>query len=253
MKSIIFALILFTSVGLWAAPLKVIIDPGHGGTDSGAVQGEAKEAEIALNVSLHLQQLLKQDPQFSSLLTRQTDKSLSLQERVTFAEKNNGDLYLSIHANASNDQRARGVEFYFQNHLPADEETLFLANAENKVSHSVAAKTDEEPSQKGDVKAILDDLKRTQRMSSSLVLSKTLLHRWQQHKKDPHAVRQAPFFVVSKVEMPSVLVELGFITNPQEAVKLLSKDYQKEIAHKIYMGLKDYKESMDKSPSQRLQ
>ena len=101
--------------------------------------------------------------------------------------------------------------------------------------------------------AINEDLKRTDRMSNSLKLSKSLLHRWQSEKKDPHAVRQAPFFVVSKIGMPSVLVELGFVTNPKEAQKLLSKSYQKEIAQKIYLGLKDYKESIDKSPSQRLQ
>lgn len=239
---------------LCAAPLKVIIDPGHGGTDAGAVQGQAREAEIALNVSLHLNSLLQQDSDFTTTLTRRSDKTLSLQERVDFAEKTKGDLFLSIHANASNDQRAKGVEFYFQNHLPPDEETLFLANAENKVpktAEQIAA--DDEPSQKGDIKAIIDDMKRTQRMNSSLALSKTLLHRWQSEKKDPHAVRQAPFFVVSKVGMPSVLVELGFLTNPKEAQKLLSKQYQKEIAQKIYLGLKDYKESMDKSPGQRLQ
>lgn len=238
---------------LSAAPLKIVIDPGHGGTDSGAVYGPAKEADISLQVALHLEKYLKKSPAFSPLLTRRADQNLSLQERVAKAEKENADLFLSIHANASTDSRARGVEFYFQNHLPADEESLYLANLENQMVKDASAKS-EGLSKKGDVLTILEDLKRQTKMRNSFILSEKLLMSWSKAaNKNSNAIRQAPFYVISKTGIPSVLVELGFISNPKESQKLIQSEYQKEIAEKIYHGLLNYKEMVDKADLGRLQ
>lgn len=231
-----------------AAPLHVIIDPGHGGTDSGAVYGKAREADIALSVGKELKRLLEADPHFQVSITRENDHMLSLQERVQMAEKNKADLFLSIHANSSPDKRARGVELYFQNHLPADEETLFLAANENQMLKTVEATSDasSDPTKKNDVLSIIEDLKRQDRMSSSLKLSLSLLQSFSRplkpdQKTEANVIRQAPFYVVSRTHIPSVLVELGFITNPKEAEKLVQASYQQEIAQKIYSGLRQYK------------
>ncbi|GIL17004.1 MAG: hypothetical protein BroJett040_07550 [Oligoflexia bacterium] len=246
--------VLFSSfVQASTQPLHVMIDPGHGGTDTGAVRGKAREAEIALKVGTYLKTLLEQDSNYQASLTRTTDKSLSLQERVELAEELKADLFLSIHANAASDRRARGVEFYFQNHLPADEETLFLAATENKVAKSNALENQntQDPTKKNDVLSIVEDLKRTHRMVSSHKLSKKLLMAWEETnpeiKNNSNIIRQAPFYVVSRANMPSVLIELGFLTNPKEADRLINPEYQKEIAQKIYRGLQKYKDLMDKS------
>lgn len=249
-----FALvILLFGFGAFAKPLRIAIDPGHGGSDQGAVRGKVKEADIVLKVSQALKSILETDNRFESALTRTSDSTIPLQERVHRAERIRADVFLSIHANASVDKRARGVEFYFQNHLPPDEETLYLAASENQVANRTAASAEEEnsrmePSKKNDVLSILEDLKRHYRMRSSHLLSKMLLENWDQgSKNDSNIIRQAPFFVVTKSPMPSVLVELGFISNPKEADRLVNPAYQKEIAERIYRGLVKYKEFVDKT------
>jgi N-acetylmuramoyl-L-alanine amidase len=234
----------------FASPLKVMIDPGHGGTDAGAVYGPAKESEISLKVAHHLKSLIEKSKDFSVTLTRSADQNLSLQERVQKAEQEKADLFISIHANASTDQRARGVEFYFQNQLPPDEESLFLANAENQSLQEAPANAPS-LSKKSDVTAIIEDLKRHTKMQNSYVLSEKLLKSW--GKKESNAIRQAPFFVITRTTIPSVLVELGFISNPKESQKLIRSEYQKEIAQKIFQGILDYKEMVDKAALSRLQ
>lgn len=241
------------------ASLNVVIDPGHGGTDTGAVYGPAREAEISLAVAKELKSILDGSPHFKPTLTRSKDSNLTLPERVRIAEKNDADIFLSIHTNASPDLRARGVEFYFQNQLAPDEETLFLANNENQMGKELEetpVDSSGDLTKKGDVMAIIDDLKRSHKMSQSLQLSQKLYQIWSKAQsggvRHSNAIRQAPFYVISKTQIPSVLIELGFISNPKESEKLMSPTFQKEIARRIYNGLISYKEMMDKSDLPRL-
>lgn len=238
-----------TALPLKAVPLKIMIDPGHGGTDSGAVYGKAREADIVLKVAVALKELMAQENSgFEASLTRTNDRNLSLPARVSVAEKQNVDLFVSIHANASKDQRARGVEFYFQNQLPADEDSMYLANLENqKESQALHETASEDMTSQGDVQAILDDLKRTHKMHQSHELSIALLKAWQPATKESNVIRQAPFYVIARTTIPSVLVELGFISNPKESERLMKPAYQKEIAQRIFEGLRAYKEKVDKS------
>lgn len=236
----------------WGVPLKILIDPGHGGADSGAVYGPARESEITLKVAQHLENFLKESPGFQVQLTRRDNRSLSLSERVRIAENGKMDLFLSIHANASTDQRARGVEFYFQNHLPPDEESLFLANLENQMMKETRQNSSD-ISKKSDVMAILEDLKRNTKMRQSYTLSDHLLKAWnRKEKNNSNVIRQAPFYVISKTSVPSVLIELGFISNPRESQKLIQPEYQRKIAQKIFQGLQEYKEMVDKAEPSRL-
>jgi N-acetylmuramoyl-L-alanine amidase len=259
----LFALTFAITSTTAAAPLHVMIDPGHGGTDSGAVSNHLRESEIALKVGLLLKSKLAADPRFQVSMTRTTDKNVGLDERVKLAEQAKVDVFLSIHLNANTDIHARGVELYFQNHLPPDEETLFLAASENQAVKSripataeeTAETADEEaPTKKNDVTAILEDLERHHRMLASHRLSVELLKAWNLSPKErPYsAIRQAPFRVISKGHVPSVLVELGFVTNPKEAEKLANSAYQTEVAQKIYQGLLVYKEKQDKGLAPRL-
>jgi len=235
---------LFSSLLLIAfsakASLHVVVDPGHGGSDNGAVHSGLKESEVVLNVSRLLADQLKSDPRFKVTLTRTTDEFLTLEERTKIALHARGDIFLSIHANASQDQRARGVEFYFQNHLPPDQESLFLASTENRSEKQESTSENSLPHKHPEVSAILEDLGRQKRMQMSQKLSEKLFSSWKNTQSG--VIRQAPFFVVSQNQLPSVLIELGFITNPREAEKLKKTSHQKEIADRLYSGLVEFYE-----------
>ncbi len=226
-----------------ATPLHVLIDAGHGGSDRGAVHNHLNEAEITLNVVLKLKAKLQNDPRFKVSLTRDRDESISLEERSDKANRIKADLFLSIHVNSSPDSRARGVEFYFQNQLPPDEESMYLAAQENAQTIDNPEKTRE----KNELTTIVDDLKNNHRIWASSQLAKALMSQWETEKKSrAHAIRQAPFHVISNVTMPSTLVELGFISRPSEAVRLARNDHQEAMAEKLYRGLLEYKEIIDK-------
>lgn len=249
-RFLFFTLVLALSVQVQAArPLHILIDPGHGGTDDGAIRGKLREATIALKVSQKLAEYLKADPRFEVSMTRETDEALELPERAKKAKEKKADLYLSVHANASADPRAQGVEFYFQNQLPADEESSFLASRENQsVTSAIDSQIEENMSHKGDIAHILEDLKRNYKISASHELSKTLYWSWNQNLVNKHSrpIRQAPFYVVSEVTVPSVLVEVGFVSNASEGPRLNDPQHQDRMAKSLYEGLVEYKSQFDR-------
>jgi N-acetylmuramoyl-L-alanine amidase len=233
----------------WA--LHIMLDPGHGGIDTGAVYGGAKEADLVLKVAQRLKVLLEKDTQFQVSITRTTDHVVALPQRVKLADQAKADLFVSLHANAATDPRAKGVEFFFQNHLPADEESLFLASQENQLLTNQKEITEisggDDLSKKGDIAAIVEDLQRQNRMNSSLRLTQTLTRVWKSDTDAAHvAIKQAPFYVISKTTMPAVLIEIGFLSNPKESKKLLNNEYQKDLAQKIYSALLNYKEKIER-------
>jgi N-acetylmuramoyl-L-alanine amidase len=245
-------------VSLWYAlpshALHVVIDPGHGGIDRGAVKGKLRESEIALRVATKLADLMKDDGRFKISMTRETDQTVSLDKRTKIAKETGAELFLSIHLNSSTDPRAHGKEFYFQNQIPADEEALFLASKENaEIESAQAEKSDGKLTPESDVKLIVEDLKRNHRVRASAELSKTLFKSWESSgfatNLGSRSIRQAPFHVVSQVNVPSVLVELGFLSNSQEGPLLATEDYQNALAKSLFEGLVKFKETMDKNPS----
>lgn len=240
-----------------AKALHIVIDPGHGGTDNGAVYGKTKESDLVLVVSQKLKNLLEKDASFQVSITRSSDIGLSLPARVKFAEDKKADLFVSLHANAAMDPRARGVEFFFQNSLPPDEESLFLASRENQISVDSAdlyqISGGDDLSRAGDIAAIIEDLKRQHRMHESLRFSYTLSSSWNESPRSTSVtIKQAPFYVISKTSMPAVLVEIGFLSNPHELRQLTNNQYQQDIAQKIYSALVSYKEKIDKHTTQTL-
>ncbi|HVK62052.1 MAG TPA: N-acetylmuramoyl-L-alanine amidase [Bdellovibrionales bacterium] len=232
-----------------AHALHVLIDPGHGGIDRGAVRGNLRESEIALKVALQLAELLRANKDFQVSLTREKDETVSLDRRTQIAKQIKADILVSIHLNSSTDKRAHGKEFYFQNQLPADEDSMFLASQENEeVAHNdIADKKSDKLSAETDIRLIIDDLKRGERIRSSGEFSKILYETWKKsgygHDTGSRAIRQAPFRVVSFVEVPSVLVELGFLSSPVEGPRLATASYQSVLAKSLYDGIVKYKES----------
>ena len=241
-------------------PLKIVIDPGHGGRDGGAAFGTLRESEIVLNVSKELQRLLKDSSNFEVQLTRDADTFKSLVQRANEANSFEADLFISLHANASRNGKAKGAEFYFQNQLAAEEEALFLAAQENQKESTqgldpfqIFAWPTDQKKPKKDILNIVEDLSRQDRILSSRALAESLVTSWD-HNGRPlqKALRQGPFFLLSNLKMPSVLVELGFITNYKEAKELTTQLYQKKIAQNIYNGIKTFKEYIDKHRAESL-
>ncbi len=237
--------------------LHVMIDPGHGGTDTGASRGVIKESEIALKVALKLAEEVRSDSRFKVSLTRTTDRKLSLPARTKIAEDAKADVFLSVHLNSSTDTRARGFEVYFQNQLPADEEAMFLVGREHEeetgaLSPEIPEKA-EPISVQTDLKRILEDLHRNHRIINASELAKRLIESVSRGQvSGRHQIRQAPFQVVQNIAIPSVLVELGFITHPQEGQRLLEDDYQKLLVTNLFQGLVKYKETIDKDAAEKL-
>jgi N-acetylmuramoyl-L-alanine amidase len=273
-----------------AAPTKskklVVLDAGHGGHDRGASQDGVFESEIALKITKLVGQNLE-SAGHKVLYTRTKDEWLSLEKRAAIANQARGDLFVSIHLNSSEDPRAKGKEFYFQNQVPVDEEALFLANRENagpenptdgqhdQASHvakhekasegaaeitlteadrtqasglrqAEAARipeiTFEDPRVRRDLKNILEDLDRSARVRASSELAVELFEEWKATepavRSSSRAIRQAPFFLVSHVAMPSVLVEVGFLSHKREGEKLNQAAYQERLASAISEGIR---------------
>lgn len=237
------------------ATLHIVLDPGHGGVDTGATRGAIRESHLALDVAKRLAERLRKAGQFTVTLTRESDITLTLPERAAIAKRVGADLFLSIHANASEDPRAHGVEFWFQNQLPADEESLFLVSRENQthdakgrpLASTSSVAPAEPPSPKRDVARILEDLHRNHRISTSRDLSRDLLSAWhsESRRKNKNAIRQAPFFVVSEVHVPSVLVELGFVSHENEGRRLSDPSHQDLMARSLFDGITEFAAKAD--------
>ena len=240
---VLFALFM-ASYHVHANPMKIVIDPGHGGTDGGATSSKIREADITLQISNRVYQLLKSDKQFAPTLTRASDKIVPLFERSSIAKKSNADLFISIHANSSPDLSAKGAEIYFQSQMPPDEESLFLASREN----GTEVQSSDEDAPKGDLAVIIDDLKKNEHVYNSQIFAETVIEQWKKKLPIRHEpIRQGPFHVLVNVPMPSVLIEVGFVSNSKELTKLLDSNHQTQIAHIIYKSIKSYKEKIDKS------
>ncbi len=242
MKSWTWALLLFLTWSPFAGakPLHVILDPGHGGSDNGATFEGLRESEIVLKVSKVLAGLLKKDGRFKVTLTRQTNETVSLTERTNLAREAKGDVFLSVHVNSAINEKPKGAELYFQNQMPPDEESRFLASRENK-----GATTTNEAKAKSDAVGIVDDLERSFHTHQSYSLVRAIRATWSKTGANP-VIRQGPFHVLYEVAMPSALVELGYLSHPEEAKWLAKPDTHRALATILYEGLLQFKERLDK-------
>ena len=235
-----FIVSLLITQSAFAKPMQILIDPGHGGSDRGAVRGPFVEAELALKISKKLSQKLTESGH-KVWLTRTTDVLLPLHRRSEIAKEIAADAFISIHANASVDPRAQGVEIYLQNQLPADEETMYLANLENQ-NQKAMSESIPTWSTNIDVSAIVQDLYRNHRFHQSADLAKLVYRNWPDSlmKTSHHYIRQAPFFVVSQTDAPAILIEVGYLSHRAEAERLYTEAAQDQIVNGIAKGLDDF-------------
>lgn len=205
----------------------IVIDPGHGGGDKGATQGILQESQIALKIGLKLANLLEKEFDTKVIMTRSEDQSVSLKNRVQTTEFHQADLFISLHGNSSFDTRAKGAEF-------------FIANSHQNSSISY---------QNQPIDFLVSELKHKGRLYQSQQLATETYSIWKRDSDTfgaiaPRSIKQAPFFVINKNKIPSILVEFGFITNPHESRELIKDEKQSQIATHLYSAIQEYRQSL---------
>lgn len=210
-------------------PFRVIIDPGHGGRDPGAIGPRGRrEKHVTLAVAKEIRRALEDEPRVEAILTRDRDTLIALQDRSQIAIRKGGDLFLSLHANASRARSARGFETYFLS--PAEtEEARQVAMRENA---SVKYERGEESPDLNDLEFILADLDQDINVRESSRLAGYTQNQLRPvHSGPDRGVKQAGFLVLvgASGSMPAVLVEMGFLTNPNESRWLTGDRGQDEV------------------------
>jgi N-acetylmuramoyl-L-alanine amidase len=232
---------------------RIVIDPGHGGHDPGAIGPNGlREKDVVLDIALRLKKILLADPSNEVFLTRETDIFLPLEERTAIANEKNADLFVSIHANASIRRRTEGIETYLLN-WTNDEEAMRVAARENAIS---LKKMREMHRQMDILEMIKNDLMRENKRDESIKLAhyiqKSMISTLNNNYKQRInlGVKQALFYVLFGAKMPSVLVEVSFISNPKEERLLSKESYRTQIAKAIARGLNRY--INDSIPTQKV-
>ncbi len=219
---------------------RVVIDPGHGGKDPGAIGPKGLlEKNVVLAVGKRLARILKEKYNMEVILTRDKDVYIPLEERTAIANSNNADLFISIHANASRRRSAKGIETYILN-WTSDEEAIRVAARENAISFKKMKQSQSE------LQMILQDLARDDKKDKSMKLAYNVQNSMVDTLSNDYkrvvdlGVKQALFYVLVGAEMPSILVEVSFISNREEEKRLSQKKYRAKIAEAIARGVKFY-------------
>ncbi|MEZ4271287.1 MAG: N-acetylmuramoyl-L-alanine amidase [Myxococcota bacterium] len=211
----------------------VAIDPGHGGEHDGALGiCGLKEKNVALAVSLELGRILETSGRARVFLTRTDDSTLELRERANLANHAGADLFVSVHANASTSPHPNGVETYFLSHRSSDRRSRSLVMRENEGQTLPSANTDDPLS------LIIDRL----HLNAAHHESQRLAMRLQtalQTAAEPHgrAVLQAPFIVLLETKMAAALIEMGFLSNEDECLRLGQIEHQRRLARSLASGI----------------
>jgi N-acetylmuramoyl-L-alanine amidase len=216
---------------------RIVIDPGHGGRDPGA-QGYATEKVVTLAVARRLSDHLRERLGAETILTRDGDDTLELSDRTERANAESADLFVSIHANASRNRDAAGIETYYLNNTD-DRATIRLAAMENGLAYVPQARGTR-------LRYILSDLLQVGKIEESVRLARTMQRTLVGHlgRRYPEVadlgVKQGPFYVLVGAHMPCVLVEVSFLTHPVEGRRLANTAYQAAVAEGLYAGVAAY-------------
>ena len=220
---------------------RIVIDAGHGGKDPGAIGKRGlQEKDVVLKIAKGLKETLVSELGAEVIMIREDDKFIPLEERTAIANTKEADIFISVHANASFNRRASGVETYYLN-LTNDEAAIRVAARENAVSTKKMS----------DLQYILNDLMKTAKTNESSRLAAKVQGSLVSSLKAKYSdvkgngVKGAPFYVLVGTHMPSILVEVSFISNPKEEARLADKEYIKEVVNGITIGIKGYAKEME--------
>lgn len=215
----------------------IVIDPGHGGQDLGAIRDSFIEAKIVLEIAKKIKTQLDQIKDIKTTLTRNSSNGIALKDRVQMANDLKADLYISLHANTSNSTSIAGMEFYFNSTQPKP-----LTTDDSMIIEKPFV------TKKDVIEKIKSDFEFYNKTSKSLQLTKSF-KRNSTEKNQKSIIKRASYYVIDHTNMPSALIELGFISNRREAKKLVSEEYQNEMAQMLTMAIIEYKEKSDKHES----
>ncbi len=215
---------------------RIVIDAGHGGHDSGTLGPDGlEEKDVVLDVALRLGKLLHDRLGAEVVYTRADDTFIPLETRTAIANKAQADLFISVHANSSPDEDARGVEVYYLN-FTSDPEAMQVASRENAISS-------QRVNQLSDLVkkiALKDKIDESRELAADVDQSLyTGLRKGNAGLKD-RGVKKAPFVVLIGANMPSILAEISFVTNPEDAAKLSEPEYRERVAESLYGGIARY-------------
>lgn len=215
---------------------RIVIDPGHGGHDTGAIgPGGLEEKNVVLDVAKRLRRLLLTKTDAQVFMTRSTDKFIPLEERTAIANEDDADLFISIHANANPDPKARGIATYYLN-FTTDPEALAVAARENATSQASVHQ----------LQSLIQKIALTEKVEESQEFARDVQHdlvRDVAKYGDPEpnrGVKKAPFVVLIGANMPSILAEISFITNPHDDHELRRGSFRQEIAEALFQGILTY-------------
>lgn len=221
---------------------RIVIDPGHGGHDTGTIGPHGlMEKDLCLDVALRLGHEIEEKlPGAEVVYTRKDDTFIPLEQRTAIANEAKADLFISIHANSSHDEAARGIETYYLN-FATSEESMEVAARENALSQESLH----------DLQDIIKKIARNEKVEESKELASdiqdSLTHRLQlvsQNERN-RGVKKAPFVVLIGANMPSVLSEISFISNPSDERLLKKTDQRQRVADGLYRGIASYLESLN--------
>jgi len=217
----------------------IVIDPGHGGLETGA-KGKfgADEKDITLAISLKLKSIIERNLAARVVLTREKDIDVSLDSRAAIANNNRADVFVSIHTNSSYRKEARGSETFFLSRNATDKEARRLAYLENNAADVESGIVNDN---KDEIQMILWDMAQAAYLKQSSQLAEFIQKELNVLLgTENRGIKQAPFKVLTGVACPAVLVEVAFISNPEEERRLETEEFQRSVAQAIYRGLVNY-------------
>ena len=217
----------------------IVLDPGHGGTDPGAISITGKyEKNLTLKMAQETKKALEKTGQYRVLLTRDTDRALALRDRIRFAHKHEADLFISIHADSAKNKKASGLSVYTISERASDREAQLLAERENKADIILGIDLSNELPE---VSNILIDLAKRDTMDKSAHYANTLVQKMAKNVTlVPNAHRFAGFVVLKSPSIPSVLIEIGYLSNPREEKLLQQSNYRDKLANSIVQAVNTY-------------
>lgn len=218
----------------------IVIDAGHGGQDPGAVgAGKRREKDVVLATAKQLKTQLEKTGTYEVKLTRDKDKYIKLKDRVSYARKQEADLFISLHADSIDNPNVRGASVYTLSNTASDKQTAMLAARENQADLIAGVDLSHEDKEVAD---ILIDLAMRDTMNQSKFLANTLVDTMGARgmKMLPRPHRYAGFAVLKAPDVPSVLIEMGFMSNAREASMLSTDDYQRKVAAGVVDGINVY-------------
>ena len=221
---------------------RIVIDPGHGGTDTGTVGPHgATEKDICLDVALRLGRLIQERlPGADVIYTRKDDTFVPLEVRTAIANQDKADLFISIHANSSHDHAARGVETYYLN-FATSQDAMEVAARENALSQSSIH----------ELQDLLTKIAQNEKIEESREFAsdvqESLAKRLQQTSRSERdrGVKKAPFVVLIGANMPSILAEISFLSNPNDERMLKKPDQRQRVAEGLFRGVETYLDSLN--------